>query len=85
MGDLERQRTSLSKTQTIYYQSSMKLVKCKHDIEKAIEKIEKGGKNNDLQKANEIGMKLRIVVDQNEREYREHIDKANAQWRRVLK
>jgi hypothetical protein len=67
---LERQRAALAKSQATYYQSSIKLLKSKQDIEKAIEKIEKGGKNNDLLKANEVGMKLRIVVDENEREYR---------------
>lgn len=53
----------MAKHQNIYYQSSIKLLKSKQDIERAIEKIEKGGKNSDLLKANEVGMKLRIVVD----------------------
>lgn len=83
--ELERQRAGLAKVQNTYYQSSMKLAKSKQDIERAIEKIEKGGKNNDLLKANDVGMKLRIVVDENEREYREFIDKANTQWKKALK
>ncbi len=40
------------------------MLKSKQDIEKAVERVEKGGKNTDLIKANEASLKLHIVVDE---------------------
>jgi hypothetical protein len=58
------------KNQANYYQSWVKTQKSKEDIEKAIEKIEKGGKNTDLVKANDQSLKFSMATEELEREYR---------------
>lgn len=68
------------KQKQLYYQSWLKTQKSKEDIEKAIEKIEKGGKNNDLVKANDQSLKLSMATEELEREYRDSIDRINNQW-----
>lgn len=69
------------KQQQMYYQSWQKMQKSKEDIEKAIEKIEKGGKNTDLVKANDQSLRLSMATEDLEREYRESIDRLNNHWK----
>jgi hypothetical protein len=60
--EMDKYRESMIKNQTTYYQSWVKTQKSKEDIEKAIEKIEKGGKNNDLMKDNDHSLKLAMIT-----------------------
>lgn len=62
------------------YQSWSKSEKSRAEIEKAIEKIEKGGKNTDLVKANDNSLKLRISAEELEKEYKDQVSKCNEAW-----
>lgn len=61
--ELEATKKELENLKSASYQGWIKSEKSRNEIEKAIEKIEKGGKNTDLVKANDNSLKLRINAE----------------------